>query len=453
MEDDEEMNVISDAEWTTDDYKRVNKKVRRFKVERGADGFGIGFVGPTEGTDGHPDARIYITTIKEGSHASFFRNMRVGSRIIEIDGRFVGRASQAEAMAIIDGMGSGARELLLATISQPKRYEGFMRNLCHKCFNPRTDKDKFCPKCGSKLERIAADPWELKRESVNITVTLGQGNFGEVFRGEFRMQPDHPPTLVAVKTCKPDNKQANLFLAEAIKMKNWNHVNIVRLYGMCSGTDGPLWIVLELVHGGGLAEYMRSKNGKTCTPAMHCNMLLDVAQGMAYMNGSNWVHLDLALRNLLIDTEAYNHGQARYPLVKVCDFGLAMQVKDAVTPAQIPRGVPLPVRWVSPEVWFTKMCTPAADIWSYGIVMHELLTRASFPYMELKTRTMKSKDLMNKIVDEGFRQPRCKTVSHQYYEIMLQCWAFDPLKRITFDKVSAILERWLRSEAITFKSG
>ena len=64
------------------------------------------------------------------------------------------------------------------------------------------------------------------------------GNFGEVFRGEFRMQPDHPPTLVAVKTCLPDNKQANLFLAEAIKMKNWNHPNIVRLYGMCSGTDG-----------------------------------------------------------------------------------------------------------------------------------------------------------------------------------------------------------------------
>ena len=55
------------------------------------------------------------------------------------------------------------------------RYEGFMRSMCHKCFHPRTDKDKFCPKCGQKLERIAADPWELARDSVKITVALGQG--------------------------------------------------------------------------------------------------------------------------------------------------------------------------------------------------------------------------------------------------------------------------------------
>lgn len=374
------MNLISGDEWTVEDFNRAGKRIRRFKVNRSANGFGIGFVGPTENERDQPDARLYVTTIEPGSYASSFHNLKVGCRILEINEIYVGRATQAEAIGIIQDMGTedpGA-ELKLATISQPERFKGFMRNLCPACFFARTDKDKFCPKCGQKLELLVADPWELKREQVAITVSLGQGNFGEVFRGEFRMQPDHPPTLVAVKTCKPTNKQANLFLAEAIKMKNWSHTNIVRLYGMCSGLDGPLWIVLELVQGGGLVEYMRSKHGKSCTPAMHCSMLRDVAEGMNFMANSNWVHLDLALRNLLIDTSAFNMGAAKFPLVKVCDFGLAMQVKDAATPAQIPRGVPLPVRWVSPEVWFTKTCSPAADIWSYGRLARSFLSLSCF---------------------------------------------------------------------------
>ncbi|XP_056393471.1 tyrosine-protein kinase Fer isoform X2 [Hyla sarda] len=127
--------------------------------------------------------------------------------------------------------------------------------------------------------------WILNHEDVTLGELLGKGNFGEVYKGTLKDK-----TPVAVKTCKEDLPQELKikFLSEARILKQYDHVNIVKLIGVCTQRQ-PIYIVMELVPGGDFLTFLRKRKDEM-KPKQLLKFSLDAASGMAYLESKNCIH-------------------------------------------------------------------------------------------------------------------------------------------------------------------
>lgn len=105
-------------------------------------------------------------------------------------------------------------------------------------------------------------------------------------------------------------------------------------------------------------------------------MALDIAEGLAYLHGKQLIHRDIACRNCLVGPDH---------VVKIGDFGLTREA-TAGSPYgyyRFTRNVELPIRWMPPEAVQFGIFSVKSDLWSYGIVLYEIITFGMFPYAEL----------------------------------------------------------------------
>lgn len=139
---------------------------------------------------------------------------------------------------------------------------------------------------------------------------LGQGAFGEVYQGLYRHRDgDTVEMPVAVKTLPElsTGQAESDFLMEAAIMAKFNHPNIVHLIGVCFDRH-PRFIVLELLAGGDLKNFLREGRNKPERPSpltmkdlIFC--ALDVAKGCRYMESKRFIHRDIAARNCLLSSK------------------------------------------------------------------------------------------------------------------------------------------------------
>lgn len=157
--------------------------------------------------------------------------------------------------------------------------------------------------------------WEICRKYIEIGRKLGQGQFGEVREAVWNKQ-----VKVAIKTLKSGRMNTKEFLIEADTMKKLKHVNLIRLYGVCT-LEEPIYIITELMKNGSLLDYLRENEKLEFQTLIH--MSVQIAEGMYYLESQKYIHRDLAARNVLVGD---NH------LVKIADFGLARftQVKNYI---------------------------------------------------------------------------------------------------------------------------
>ena len=290
---------------------------------------------------------------------------------------------------------------------------------CLHCKTILQPENKFCQGCGkqrSEIHKPKPDLWELPRKDIVLMAKIGAGNFGEVRLGRLKGKID-----VAVKTSKKNKMTNASFLEEATKMKELQHNNLVRLYGVCT-MDDPIFIVLEFLSGGCLLEFLRTRRGKNATLQQLSAMLKDVSDGMAFMASVHWVHGDLAARNMLMGANK---------VVKICDFGHS--VKTDAEHSSVWVSQQLPVRWTAPEFYRTRTCSPRSDVWSFGVVIFEIMSRGEEPYTEFS----ENKRVM-KMLSEGYRMPRHKKVPKYFYDMMLDCWQPHEGDRPTFKQFSKI---------------
>ncbi|VDN17344.1 unnamed protein product [Dibothriocephalus latus] len=103
------------------------------------------------------------------------------------------------------------------------------------------------------------------------------------------------------------------------------------------------------------------------------NMAIDIAEGMAYLHNKRLIHRDIACRNCLV---------GRDRVVKIGDFGLTREAKSNSPDGyyRFTRNCELPIRWMSPEAVQFGIFSVKSDLWSYGIVLYEMITFGVFPY-------------------------------------------------------------------------
>lgn len=214
-----------------------------------------------------------------------------------------------------------------------------------------------------------ADKWELNRDDIEIQSDLGHGTFGIVFCGKIKSRH----LQCAVKTINENRSlhERMQFLNEASVMKAFSNCHhVVKLLGVVSKGEPPL-VIMELMELGDLKKFLhRARDSDNPTTQDMYRMAIEIADGMAYLVAKKFVHRDLAARNCMVD---------RHKTVKIGDFGMARDVYETDYYKKESKGL-LPVRWMAPESLADGVFTSDSDVWSYGIVLWEIVTLAEQPY-------------------------------------------------------------------------
>ena len=268
------------------------------------------------------------------------------------------------------------------------------------------------------LSKQANEKWEIDRQQIWFIRRLGAGQFGEVWEGLWNNS-----TSVAVKTLKPGTVSPSEFLQEAVLMKRLRHPKLVQLYAVCMREE-PIYIVTELMKHGSLLEYLRGEGQSLKLPQL-VDMSAQVAAGMAYLEEQNYIHRDLTARNILV---------GQHLICKVADFGLARVIDEDIYEAH--RGAKFPIKWTAPEAAMYNRFTIKSDVWSFGIVLYEIITYGCFPYPG-----MTNAEVLEKI-QTGYRMGCPQNCPKQLHDIMLDCWREDPANRPTFETLQWQLEEF-----------
>ena len=275
----------------------------------------------------------------------------------------------------------------------------------------------------SSAETILKDDlWEVDRSTLATRTKLGAGQFGEVWSGVW-----NDSTPVAIKMLKSDTMDQRDFLAEAQIMKSLQHPKLVQLYAVCTKEE-PIYIITELMTQGSLLNYLQSTEGKK----LHLCELIDIAaqtsEGMAYLESKKFIHRDLAARNILVGDNN---------VVKVADFGLARLTRH--DEYRIRGGTKFPVKWTAPEAIFFYSYSIKSDVWSFGILLTELVTYGRTPY-----EGMTKSEVLEKL-QHGYRMECPSNCPDALYDIMLSCWKGNPEERPTFEYLKYLLEDYFIS--------
>uniref|UniRef100_A0A8C5DS10 receptor protein-tyrosine kinase n=1 Tax=Gouania willdenowi TaxID=441366 RepID=A0A8C5DS10_GOUWI len=216
---------------------------------------------------------------------------------------------------------------------------------------------------------------EIDVSTVKIEEVIGAGEFGEVYKGRLKL-PGKREIYVAIKTLKAGyvDKQRRDFLAEASIMGQFDHPNIIRLEGVVTKSR-PVMIVTEFMENGALDSFLRQNDGQF-TVIQLVGMMRGISAGMKYLSEMNYVHRDLAARNILVNSNL---------VCKVSDFGLSRYLQDDTSDPSYTSslGGKIPVRWTAPEAIAYRKFTSASDVWSYGIVMWEVMSFGERPYWDM----------------------------------------------------------------------
>ncbi|XP_078523168.1 ephrin type-B receptor 3-like isoform X4 [Lissotriton helveticus] len=279
---------------------------------------------------------------------------------------------------------------------------------------------------------------EIDISYVKIEEVIGAGEFGEVCRGRLKV-PGRREMFVAIKTLKAGytERQRRDFLSEASIMGQFDHPNIIHLEGVVTKSR-PVMIVTEFMENGALDSFLRLNDGQF-TVIQLVGMLRGIAAGMKYLAEMNYVHRDLAARNILVNSNL---------VCKVSDFGLSRFLEDdPVDPTYtsslccFTQGGKIPIRWTAPEAIAYRKFTSASDVWSYGIVMWEVMSYGERPYWD-----MSNQDVIN-AVEQDYRLPPPMDCPSSLHQLMLDCWVRDRNLRPKFAQIVNTLDKLIRNAA------
>ncbi|XP_073711625.1 tyrosine-protein kinase fynb isoform X3 [Misgurnus anguillicaudatus] len=276
---------------------------------------------------------------------------------------------------------------------------------------------------------LSHDCWEIARESLTLEVKLGAGCFADVWYGTWNGN-----TKVAVKTLKPGTMSPESFLEEAQIMKKLRHDKLVQLYAVVS--EEPIYIVTEYMGKGSLLDFLKDGEGRALKLPNLVDMAAQVAGGMAYIERMNYIHRDLRSANILVGDNL---------VCKIADFGLARLIEDNEYTAR--QGAKFPIKWTAPEAALYGKFTIKSDVWSFGILLTELVTKGRVPYPGMNNREVLEQ------VERGYRMACPQDCPSSLHELMVLCWKKDAEERPTFEYLQAFLEDYFTATEPQYQPG
>ncbi|XP_042471985.1 probable serine/threonine-protein kinase DDB_G0282963 [Zingiber officinale] len=274
-----------------------------------------------------------------------------------------------------------------------------------------------CSTSSSTVQRMDMDSdcldYEILWEDLTIGEQIGQGSCGTVYHALWYGSD------VAVKVFSKNEYSDDLivsFRQEVSLMKRLRHPNILLFMGAVASPN-RLCIVTEFLPRGSLFRLLQRKTKLDWRKQIL--MALDIARGMNYLHHSNpiIIHRDLKSSNLLVDKNW---------TVKVGDFGLSRLKHETYLTTKSGKGTP---QWMAPEVLRNEPSDEKSDVYSYGVVLWELVTE-KIPWYNLNS--------MQVIAAVGFMDQRLDLpadLDQQWVSIIQSCWQREPKLRPTFQEL------------------
>ncbi|XP_053981737.1 mitogen-activated protein kinase kinase kinase 10-like isoform X4 [Hylaeus volcanicus] len=269
-------------------------------------------------------------------------------------------------------------------------------------------------------------PVEIDFEELQLEEVIGVGGFGKVYRGFWqkhevavkaaRQDPDEDPSV----TLENVQQEAKLF---------WllKHENIVQLEGVCLKMPN-MCLVMEYARGGSLNRVL---SGRKIRPDVLVDWAIQIARGMDYLHNKapiSLIHRDLKSSNVLL-SEPIENDDLQYKTLKITDFGLAREVYK--TTRMSAAGT---YAWMAPEVIKKSTFSKASDVWSYGVLLWELLTGET-PYKGIDALAVAYGVAVNKLT-----LPIPSTCPQPWRFLMEACWASDSHSRPGFVEILVALD-------------
>jgi len=262
-------------------------------------------------------------------------------------------------------------------------------------------------------------------DDLEIENEIGRGAFGKVYKAMYF------GTEVAVKKIANNINDKNIDVDKFLKrevalLKGMRHPGIVSFIGVANHTDG-IYIVTEYVSKGNLRSVL--KNEPTLGWKYRIKLAHDIACAMAYLHSRNIIFRDLKSKNVQVD----EHLRA-----KLCDFGFARRIDSKRAQAFTLCGTD---DWMAPEVILGMEYDEKADIFSYGIVLFEIITRLNVT--KFLQRNPQEAFALNLDKTRSFVPKQCPS---EFVDLAVDCCTYEPNDRPNFKRLAQILGDLVKNE-------
>ena len=276
-------------------------------------------------------------------------------------------------------------------------------------------------------QQRCVDRWEIiNRNTIHLGRIIDAGEIHDVWEGVWNSTP------VIIKTPRKGFLSIADFFKEIELLKQLRHDSIVQLLGVCT-LENPILLITEHIDYrnscgtehmkyGNLLTYLRRK-GSVLHVMQSCliDMGMQISLAMDYLQEQNCVLRNLQAKNIVVCL-------SRRYTCKLANFSLAKIIPENGYVHSTGQEE-IPMKWTAPESLRTKRFTLKSDVWSFGIVLYELITCGIEPYCDGR---LQIQEILLENLNNGYRMSRPACCPVKLYEIMRECWSKDADDRPRF---------------------
>ncbi|XP_058091658.1 serine/threonine/tyrosine-protein kinase HT1-like [Magnolia sinica] len=293
-------------------------------------------------------------------------------------------------------------------------------------YNRASSWSKYLVSSGGEIKGDGEDEWSADMSQLFIGNKFAAGRHSRIYHGLYK-QMDVAIKLISQP--EEDEKLAALlerqFISEVALLFHLQHPNIITFVAACK--KPPVFcIITEYMSGGSLRQYLHHLEPHSLPLEWVLKFALDIAHGMQYLHSQGILHRDLKSENLLLGEDMH---------VKVADFGISCLESQCGSG----KGFTSTYRWMAPEMIKEKQHTRKVDVYSFGIVLWELLT-ALTPFHD-----MTPEQAAFAVSQKNARPPFPAACPVAFTNLISQCWSTNPDKRPHFDEIVSVLESYAES--------